>query len=85
MASSEYPKVKWIGTIKSEKDEMLEEILTEQGLLVDEETGEELVVRNSRRGQFLAAKNYPKVKIAKNIPKDVWDELKTRMEKKEEE
>ncbi|USN58816.1 MAG: type I DNA topoisomerase [Candidatus Peribacteria bacterium] len=85
LASSEYPKVKWIGTIKSEKDEMLEEILTEQGLLVDEETGEELVVRNSRRGQFLAAKNYPKVKIAKNIPKNVWDELKTRMEKKEEE
>jgi hypothetical protein len=42
------------------------------------------VVKNSRRGQFLAAKNYPAVKIAKNIPKDVWDELKRRQEKKED-
>jgi hypothetical protein len=44
------------------------------------ETGEELVVKNSKRGPFLAAKNYPDVKIAKNIPKDVWDELKKRQE-----
>jgi hypothetical protein len=33
----------------------------------------------------LAAKNYPKVKIAKNIPKDVWDEVNARMNKNEEE
>ncbi len=85
LASSEYPKVKWIGKIKNEKEEMLEEILTEKWLLVDEETWEELVVKNSRRWQFLAAKNYPKVKIAKNIPKDIWDELNKRLEKKEEE
>jgi hypothetical protein len=33
----------------------------------------------------LAAKNYPEVKIAKNIPKDVWDELKAKMEEGSEE
>jgi topoisomerase IA-like protein len=38
LASSEYPKVKWIGKIKSEKEEILEAILAERGLLVDEET-----------------------------------------------
>ncbi|RKW23426.1 type I DNA topoisomerase, partial [Candidatus Gracilibacteria bacterium] len=43
LASSEYPKVKWIGKIKSEKDEILERILEEKGLLVDAESGEELV------------------------------------------
>lgn len=30
LASSEYPAVKWIGKIKSEKDETLEEILREK-------------------------------------------------------
>lgn len=88
LASSEYPNVKWIGKIKSEKDELLEEILASKGLLIDEETGEEMVVKGSRRGPFLAAKRYPEVKIAKNIPKDVWEELNTRMavasEKEEE-
>lgn len=84
LASSEYPRVKWIGKIVSEKDETLEQILREKWLLVDAETGEELVVKNSKRGQFLAAKNYPAVKIAKNIPKDVWDELKKRTETEEE-
>ncbi len=84
LASSEYPKVKWIGKIKSEKDEILEEILSEKWLLVDEETWEEMVIKNSRRWQFLAAKNYPKVKIAKNIPKDIWDELNKRLNKEEE-
>jgi len=49
LASSEYPKVKWIGKIKNEKEELLEEILQEKGLLIDEESGEELVVKNSRR------------------------------------
>gem|GEM_PF-1129742 len=53
-------------------------------MLVDAESGEKLVVKNSKRGQFLAAKNYPAVKIAKNIPKDVWDELKKRTEITEE-
>jgi hypothetical protein len=48
-------------------------------MLVDEETGEEMVVKWSRRGPFLAAKNYPEVKIAKNIPKEVWTELNERM------
>jgi hypothetical protein len=38
-----------------------------------------MVVKNSRRWPFLAAKNYPKVKIAKNIPKDVWEELNKQM------
>ena len=84
LASSDYPKVKWIWQIKSDKDEMLEELLKEKGLLTDAETGEELVVKNSKRWQFLAAKNYPKVKIAKNITKDIWDELKVRMDEKEE-
>jgi DNA topoisomerase-1 len=79
LASSEYPKVKWIGKIKDEKEELLEEILWKKGLLVDEETGEEMVVKNSRRWPFLAAANYPAVKIAKNIPKDVWDEVNARL------
>lgn len=79
LASSEYPKVKWIWKIKSEKDELLEQILSEKWLLIDEESGEELVVKNSRRGPFLAAKRYPEVKIAKNIPKEVWDELNIRL------
>ncbi|MDD5770576.1 MAG: hypothetical protein PHE25_06400, partial [Candidatus Gracilibacteria bacterium] len=84
-ASSKYPEVKRIGKIKNEKDEILEQIIKEKGLLVDEETGEELVIKNSKRGPFLAAKKYPEIKIAKNIPKAVWDELKIRMEKAEEE
>ncbi len=84
LASSEYPKVKWIWQIKSEKDELLEEILQEKWLLVDEETWEELVVKNSRRWPFLAAKNYPKVKIAKNIPKEVFEELNKRLAYKQE-
>jgi hypothetical protein len=79
LASSEYPKVKWIGKIKSEKEEILEAILAEKWLLVDEESGEEMVVKNSRRWPFLAAKNYPDVKIAKNIPKDVWDEVNKKL------
>lgn len=83
LASSEYPKVKWIGKIKSEKEEILEQILEEKGLLVDEETGEKMVVKNSRRWQFLAAERYPEVKIAKNIPKDVWDELNKKLSEKE--
>ncbi|MDD5213410.1 MAG: type I DNA topoisomerase [Candidatus Gracilibacteria bacterium] len=84
LASSEYPAVKRIGKIKDEKEELLESILNEKGLLIDLETGEELVLKNSRSGQFLAAKNYPAVKIAKKIPKDVWDELKKRTEAKED-
>ena len=82
LASSEYPKVKWIGKIKDDKEEILEGILKEKWLLVDTETWEELVIKNSRRWQFLAAKNYPAVKIAKNIPKDVLDELNKRIEEK---
>jgi topoisomerase IA-like protein len=30
LASSKYPEVKWIGKIKSDKDEILEEILKEK-------------------------------------------------------
>lgn len=89
LASSEYPAVKWIWKIKSEKDELLEEILASKWMLIDEETGEEMVVKWSRRWPFLAAKNYPDVKIAKNIPKEVWTELNERMaaasEREEEE
>ncbi len=84
LASSLYPEVKWIGKIKSEKDEILEEIVKEKWLLIDEETWEELVIKNSKRWPFLAAKKYPEVKIAKNIPKEVWDELNKRMNKEEE-
>ena len=84
LASNEYPRVKWIGKIKNEKEELLEKILEEKWLLLDQESGEILVVKNSRRGPFLAAKNYPDVKIAKNIPKDVWEELNQRMKKDEE-
>jgi flagellar biosynthesis protein FlhB len=40
-------------------------------------------VKNSRRGPFLAAANYPAVKIAKNIPKDVWDEVNKIMAEKD--
>lgn len=43
-----------------------------------------MVVKNSRRGQFLAAERYPDVKIAKNIPKEVWNELKEKLEEKQE-
>ncbi len=85
LASSDYPEVKRIGKIKSEKDEILEEIVKEKWLLIDQESGEELVIKNSKRWPFLAAKKYPEVKIAKPIPKEVWDELKTRMMKNEEE
>lgn len=81
LASSLYPEVKWIWKIKNEKDEMLEEILKEKWLLIDADSWEELVLKNSKRWPFLAAKNYPEVKIAKNIPKDVWDELNKRMSK----
>ncbi len=85
LASSEYPNVKWIGKIKSDKEELLESILQEKWMLIDEETWEELVVKNSRRWQFLAAKNYPQVKIAKPIPKDVWDELNKKLEENTQE
>ncbi len=85
LSSSEYPKVKWIWKIKSEKEEILESILKEKWMLVDKESWEELVVKNSRRWPFLAAKNYPDVKIAKPIPKDVWDELNKKMEEKNNE
>ncbi len=85
LTSSAYPKVKWIGKIKDEKEEILEWLLEKAGLLVDEETGEEMVLKNSRRWPFLAAKNYPKVKIAKNIPKSIWDELNKIMEEKDNE
>jgi len=84
LASSLYPEVKWIWKIKSEKDQLLEDIIKEKGLLIDNESWEELVIKNSKRWQFLAAKKYPEVKIAKPIPKDVWDELKKRLEKNEE-
>lgn len=75
LASSEYPKVKWIGKIKNEKEELLEKILQEKWMLIDEETWEALVIKNSRRWLFLAAANYPKVKIAKPIPKNILDEV----------
>ena len=58
---------------------MLESLLQKKWLLIDDETWEELILRNSKRWLFLAAKNYPKVKIAKNIPKEMWDELNILM------
>ena len=83
LASSEYPKVKWIGKIKDEKEELLEELLSAAWLLIDQETGEEMVLKQSRRWPFLAAKNYPSVKIAKNIPKNIWEQLNNKMAEKE--
>lgn len=85
LASSEYPKVKWIWKIKDEKEELLEAILQEKWLLIDEESWEEMVLKNSRRWPFLAAKNYPDVKIAKNIPKEVWDEVNEKFKINSEE
>ena len=85
LASSEYPKVKWIWKIKDEKEELLEKLLQEKWLLVDEESWEEMVLKNSRRWPFLAAKNYPAVKIAKNIPKEIWDEVNRITSEKEAE
>lgn len=85
LASSEYPKVKWIGKIKNEKEEILEELLEAAWLLIDEETWEEMVVKNSRRWPFLAAKNYPDVKIAKNIPKEIWAKVNERLAEKDNE
>jgi DNA topoisomerase-1 len=79
LTSSEYPKVKWIWKIKDDKEEKLEAILAAKWLLIDEESGEEMVLKNSRRWPFLAAKNYPAVKIAKNIPKEVWEELNAKL------
>ena len=69
LASSEYPKVKWIGKIKSDKDELLEAILQEKGLLVDEETGEEMVVKGSRRGPIPCCKTLSGSKNSKEYPK----------------
>ena len=79
LASSEYPKVKWIWKIKNEKEELLEKILEEKWMLIDEETWEVLVLKNSRRGLFLAAANYPKVKIAKPIPKNILEEVEKQL------
>jgi hypothetical protein len=53
--------------------------------LIDTETWEEMVIKKSKKWPFLAAKRYPEVKITKNIPKSVWDELKIRMNKLKEE
>lgn len=84
LASSEYPKVKWIWKIKNEKEELLEKLLQEKWLLIDEASWEEMVIKNSKRWPFLAAKNYPEVKIAKNIPKEIWDELNSQMNKNDD-
>ena len=43
-----------------------------------------MVVKNSRRWPFLASKNYPAVKIAKNIPKEVWNEFNEKLAELEE-
>jgi len=51
-----------------------------------------IVVKTGRYGPFLsssewpflAAKNYPAVKIAKNIPKDVWAEVNAKLAEKAE-
>jgi hypothetical protein len=44
-----------------------------------------MVLKNSKRWPFLAAKNYPAVKIAKNIPKDIWDKLNEKIAEKQSE
>jgi len=82
LACTNYPDCKTIEWIKDEKIEILEEILWEKGMLIDEETKEELVVKNSKRWPFLAAKNYPAVKIAKQIPKEIWDEVNKKIDSK---
>lgn len=83
LASSDYPEVKWIWKIKTDREDILEKILKEKWMLVDEETWEEMVLKNSRRWLFLAAKNYPTVKIAKNIPKNILEEVDRALEEKE--
>ncbi len=85
LTSSEYPKVKWIWKIKNEKEELLEKILEEKWMLIDKETWEILVLKNSKRWLFLAALNYPKVKIAKPIPKNILDEVDAKLNPSNEE
>ena len=79
LTSSEYPKVKRVASIPDPMQEALEEILKQKWMLQDPDSWEELVVKKSKRGYFLAAKNYPKVKVAKPIPKDILDEAKQRL------
>lgn len=79
LACSNYPECKNIESIKDPKQEMIEELLLAKNMLVDEETWEELVVKNSKRWLFLAAKNYPKVKIAKPIPKEILKEADDKL------
>ncbi len=79
LTSSEYPKVKRVASIPDPMQEALEEILDQKWMLKDPESWEELVVKKSKRGYFLAAKNYPKVKVAKPIPKDILQEAKSRL------
>ena len=79
LTSSEYPKVKRVASIPDPLQEALEEILKQKWMLVDKDTGEQLVVKKSRRWYFLAAKNYPKVKIAKPIPKEILAEAKKQI------
>lgn len=82
LACSNYPDCKNIESIKDEKQEIIEEILLSKNMLVDEESGEELVVKNSKRWLFLAAKNYPKVKIAKPIPNEIIKEAEEKLNNK---
>ena len=67
LASSEYPKVKWIGKIPSQKNAELEKKF---GGGTCDKCGEgKMVVRTSRRGPFLSCNKYPDCKNAKPIPK----------------
>ena len=82
LTSSEYPKVKWVAQAPDLVQEALEELAAERGLLKDPQSGEALTVKKSKRGYFLAAKDYPKVKIAKPIPKELLEEARRKAEEK---
>jgi len=79
LTSSEYPKVKRVASIPDPMQEILEWILKQRWMLEDPQSWEELVVKKSKRGYFLAAKNYPKIKVAKPIPKDILQEAKQKL------
>ena len=69
LASSEYPKVKWIGKVPSPKTADLEKKF---GGGTCDKCGEgKMVVRTSRRGPFLSCNKYPDCKNAKPLPKEV--------------
>jgi len=77
LGCSAYPECKTIEKIKDPKVEVLEELTKDQKC---EKCESPMWVKNSRRWLFLWCTNYPECKNAKNIAKDIWEELNKRME-----